>query len=474
MTPLNDPPGAVNDAYNMIEDSSLQVTAPGVLENDIDVDGDPLTVVLDGGVGNGDLTLNEDGSFFYQPLPDFNGMDTFTYVANDGNSASNIATVTIKVNSVDDEPVAVEDSVMTQEDTPIDIDVLGNDIGLGDAPVNIVVAEFPVQGTAEVVDSQIRYVPADGFNGQDSFIYMLTDIDGDSSTAIVTVAVNSVNSLPESVDDTYGVDEDGVLSVEAPGVLGNDSDQDGDSLTAALEGEPSNGVVTLNADGSFLYSPDIGFNGVDIFDYKASDGLGASNVATVTITVNPRNELPVAVDDAYSVDEDSVLDVSALGVLEGDIDVDGDLLMAVLENGPTSGSLTLNQNGSFTYMPDLDFNGTDSFTYKASDGSEFSNIASVTITVNPVNDAPQAIGDNANTEGDEAIAINVLANDTGLGDQPVIVTLESLPGEGTAEVIDNQIRYKPYGGYIGTDIFSYTVTDADGETSTVAVTVTLL
>ena len=378
MSPLNDPPAAANDVYTMNEDSVLQVTKPGVLGNDIDVDGDTLTAELMTTTSNGNLTLSANGSFIYQPNPDFNGVETFTYKANDGSWDSNLATVTITVNSVDDEPVAVDDSVTTQEDTPIDINILGNDMSLGETPVSIVVEEPPAQGTAEVVESRIRYIPAVGFSGHDSFIYKVTDVDGDFSVAKVIVEVSSVNDPPVSVEDGYSIDEDGVLSVEVPGVLGNDSDPEGDQLTA------------------------------------------------------------------------------------------------ILETGASYGSVTLNGDGSFTYTPDPEFNGTDSFTYQASDGDATSNIATVTITVNPVNDKPEAADDTVAVEGEDTVDISVLANDTGLGDQPITVTIESPPGGGTAEVIDNQIRYKPYDGYTGPDTFSYTITDVDGESSTATVTVARL
>src|SRR5262249_32481123 len=122
----------------------------------------------------------------------------------------------------------------------------------------------------------------------------------------------------------------------------------------------------------------------------ASDGALDSNVATVTITVNPVNDPPVAGNDAYSTDEDNTLTVAAPGVLANDTDVDGDALAAVLVSGPSHGTVTLNGHGSFTYAPAANYNGTDSFSYKASDGQADSNVATVSLTVNPVNDPPVA------------------------------------------------------------------------------------
>src|SRR5213075_2832803 len=157
---------------------------------------------------------------------------------------------------------------------------------------------------------------------------------------------------------------------------------------------PSHGTLTLNSDGSLVYLPALNFNGIDSFTYRASDGQAQSGIATVTITVTPINDAPVAAnDDSYTTPEDTQLTVTAPGVLANDSDVDGDALSAVLATGPSHGTLTLNGDGSLVYMPALNFNGIDSFTYRATDGQAQSGIATVTITVTPINDAPVAAND---------------------------------------------------------------------------------
>jgi VCBS repeat-containing protein len=198
-----------------------------------------------------------------------------------------------------------------------------------------------------------------------------------------------VNDPPVAADDSYSTDEDTVLTVAAAnGVLGNDSDAEGDGLTASVADGPAHGVVTLNGDGSFTYTPDADFNGGDSFTYTVSDGSAVSAPATVTISVAAVNDPPVAADDSYSTDEDTVLSVDAAdGVLGNDSDADGNGLSVSLVGGPAHGSLVLNADGSFTYTPDADFNGGDSFTYTASDGSAVSAAATVTIAVAAVNDA---------------------------------------------------------------------------------------
>src|SRR5207244_2180005 len=196
-----------------------------------------------------------------------------------------------------------------------------------------------------------------------------TAVTLNSTVTTASITLNVVNDVPIAVANSYSVNEDTTLTVAASGVLGNDSDVDGDSLTAVLVSSPAHGSLTLNANGSLNYTPNANFNGSDSFTYKANDGTLDSNVATVSITVNAVNDAPVAVANSYSVNEDTTLTVAASGVLGNDTDVDGDPLTAALVSGAAHGSLTLNANGSLSYTPSVNFNGSDSFTYKAKDGA---------------------------------------------------------------------------------------------------------
>jgi VCBS repeat-containing protein len=197
----------------------------------------------------------------------------------------------------------------------------------------------------------------------------------------VEYTTGSSNDPPIANDDTYTTNEDTVLTVAAPGVLGNDTDAENDPLTAVLNTSPGNGSLTLNSNGSFSYTPNANFNGSDSFTYRANDGQSNSNIATVTITVNAVNDPPTAVGDTYSTNQGTTLTVAAPGVLGNDSDAENDPLTAVLNTPPSNGSLTLNSNGSFSYTPNANFNGSDSFTYRANDGQSNSNIATVSLTV---------------------------------------------------------------------------------------------
>ena len=244
-------------------------------------------------------------------------------------------------------------------------------------------------------------------------------------------------------------------------------DVDGDTLTATLVSLPSNGSVTLNGDGSFDYTPNADFFGADSFTYTVSDGSDASSETTVVITVEPIADPPLAADDAYSVDEDTVLTVTdTTGVLVNDSDADGDTLTASLVSDVAHGTLNLSSDGSFTYTPDADFHGTDTFTYLANDGSEDSQTATVTLTVTPVNDAPTAVDDTYGVDVDGTLSVNVeagvLANDADVDGDTLTVALASDVTNGTLSLAaDGSFTYTPTVGFHGTDSFSYTVSDGD-------------
>src|SRR5207244_1540766 len=214
------------------------------------------------------------------------------------------------------------------------------------------------------------------------------------------------------------------FTLVAPAVPANHSDVDGDALPAVPGTRPLNGTLTLNANGAFSYTPNAAFVGTDSFTYRASDGILTSTLATVAITIGAVNHAPVATNDGYTTAEDTPLTVAAAtGVLANDTDVDGNPLTAVLGTGPTKGTLALNANGSFTYTPTANLNGSDSFTYRASDGTLTSNLATVTLTITPVNDAPVAANDSYSTAEDTpltvAAATGVLANDTDIDGNPL-------------------------------------------------------
>jgi VCBS repeat-containing protein len=289
-------------------------------------------------------------------------------------------------------PTAMADAYSTDEDQTLNVaanGVLSNDI---DAENNInaaLMVSSTTNGTLTLnIDGSFAYTPNLNFVGLDSFVYKASDGLLESGNVTVNITINAVNDLPTTVADAYTLNENDTLNVAVSGVLSNDTDVENNSLTAVLVSSVTNGSLTLNADGSFDYIPNPNYNGTDSFTYKARDTEDGS-VATVTITINGVKYPPVSVADSYNVNEDQTLTVAAGGVLSNDVDSDGDVLTAELVSTTTNGNLTLNSDGSFTYVPKADFNGNDSFTYKSKDSMD-GNVVSVSISVAPVNDAPRA------------------------------------------------------------------------------------
>jgi len=251
----------------------------------------------------------------------------------------------------------------------------------------------PSHGTVVLFngDGSFQYVPTAGFTGTDTFRYRASDGVDQSDLAVVTITVNAANHVPVALADSYTTDTNTPLSVGAPGVLANDIDADGDILTAIQVGSPAHGAVAFSSDGSFLFTPDTGYVGFDSFSYSATDGVTTSAPIAIVIGVGFNDNAPIAASADYAIDEDLPLVVAAPGVLTG---ATGDHpLTAFFVSGPQHGGVTLNADGSFTYTPDENFNGTDYFVFRANDGIVNSSDAIVTITVNSVNDGPELSGD---------------------------------------------------------------------------------
>ena len=476
---VNDIPVAQNDEYTTAEDTQLVIDAPGILGNDSDVDGDPLTAVMVNGPSWGSLTLKSDGSFTYTPAENFFGTDSFTYYAWDGTDQSNVATVTITVTPVNDLPVANDDAYEVWQGQTLTIvapGVLENDTDAESAPLSAFLGQTASHGTLEFnLDGSFVYTPAPGFSGTDTFTYRAYDGLEEGNTATVTITVLATNQAPTAVDDAYETLEDTPLSVDAPGVLVNDTDPENDPLTAAIASFPQHGTVSLASDGSFLYTPAANFHGTDSFTYRAQDALGPGNVATVTITVTPVNDAPVAADDSFVVAKDSTLTVAAPGVLGNDSDVDGDALTAVFVAGPQHGTLTLNADGSFEYMPEAGYYGLDSFTYQVSDGTDVSNVATVNIRVNA---PPVAVDDAYITAYNTPLIISlpggVLANDTDADGDALSAALAASTSNGALSFNANgTFTYIPQAGFSGTDTFTYRASDGTSQSNLATVTITV-
>jgi VCBS repeat-containing protein len=346
--------------------------------------------------------------------------------------------------------------------------VLGNDSDPDGNQLSAVLGSAASHGTIALnANGSFTYTPAPNFTGTDSFTYRASDGTLTSSLTTVTITVNAVNEEPAAADDAYSTTEDTALTVATPGVLDNDSDPDHDPLSAVPISGPSHGTLTLKGDGSFTYSPDHNFNGSDSFTYRASDGTLESNQATVTITITATNDRPTAADDAYSTAEDTALTVATPGVLDNDSDPDHDPLTAVLGSGPSHDTIALNANGSFTYTPAHNFTGTDSFTYRASDGTLTSSLTTVTLTVTADNDPPKVTVAAGGTCGRDDHSGTV---------KLTVADAESSAAELTLSAASSSSALVPTGnvGFTGSSATrTMTVRTIDGRSGTATLTITV-
>jgi|GEM_PF-4339375 len=343
-------------------------------------------------------------SFLYNGNAEFNVTDvtklTFNWTIDSGGEDTlNFESITIAnaQGSSNSAPVAVADTYSVNEDQTLNetTGVLANDTDADPSDtLSAVLVSDVSDGTLSLQpNGTFTYTPDANFSGTDSFTYKANDGSADSNTVTVTITVNAVNDAPVAVADTYNVNEDQTLN-ETTGVLDNDTDAEGDTLTAVLVSDVSDGTLSLQPNGTFTYTPDANFSGTDSFTYKANDGTADSNTVTATITVNAVNDAPIAVADTYNALQNETLTVSAAeGVLSNDTDVENNPLEAEVETAPTHGDLVLNADGSFTYTPDTDFYGQDTFEYRATDNDLDSLAATVTISVGDVTppDAPSIV-----------------------------------------------------------------------------------
>ncbi|MFQ5648302.1 MAG: beta strand repeat-containing protein, partial [bacterium] len=467
VTDVNDPPVAANDTA--ITNQGVAVAIP-VVANDTDSDGSLVfSSILSGPGANGSTSVNPaTGEITYTPNPSFTGTDSFIYTINDEDGAtSNTATVTVSVNNT---PVAANDSTETNEETAVDIDVAANDTDAnGSLDLTSVAIVTPVGNGATSVHPTtgvVTYTPTTGFSGTDSFAYTIRDDEGAASNP-ATVKI-FVNDSPIAANDTASTNEETPVAIT---VTGNDTDTDGsvDASSVTIGSNPGSGSATVNpATGVITYTPTTGFSGQDSFTYTVADDKGVvSNAASVTVIVN---DTPVAGNDVATTNEQTPV---VIDVLINDTDSDGSLDPATVAvtSGPTSGQVAINPaTGGVTYTPNSGFFGVDNFTYTVQDDQgATSNQAAVFVTVQDVNNLPVAQNDSTVTLEDSPIDINILVNDSDSDGSidPTSVTITQPPPNGSASVhpTTGLLSYTPDPNFFGVDTLDYTVRDVEGAVS---------
>jgi uncharacterized delta-60 repeat protein len=352
-------------------------------------------------------------------------------------------------------PVAGDDAASTNEDTPVTPDVLGNDCGVNGDLLTVVAVTNGQHGTV-VIDTAgtVTYTPAADWNGTDRFTYTISD-GQTTATATVTVVVAPVNDAPTAVADVVDTAEDTAVTVN---VLANDVDADGDALAVASVTQGSFGSVEINADGTLTYTPQEDAHGTDAFTYTATDGL-LTSTATVTVNVLPENDAPLAQSAAHSLAEDT-----SLAILLAAHDVESASLSYSIVNAPLHGTLALAGNIA-TYTPHADYHGPDSFSFQASDGAGGSNVATISLVVTPVNDAPvlAPVGDRTVTAG-TPMYITLSASD--IDDTALVFCSSALPAGATLNPTSGFFTWTPTAAQVGSYDVTFCVRDPSGATST--------
>jgi len=453
---INDAPIVRDNIYYVDEDSFLDEPAPGVLGNDYDADPDNLTAILDSTTLNGLLNLLGNGSFNYTPDADFNGNDTFTYVANDGIFNSSTATVTIVVRPVNDPPVVQNVTLTTgyvgdlliANCTATDID---NDLGdliyyymfqnMNHSP-NLV-QNWSTNNTYLVQQSDAH---------ENIRVTCIASDGEDNSTNNKKRTVTILNSVPDANDVNTTTDEDNSVDI----VL-NCTDVDGDNLTYTVASTTVNGILVINSStGIGNYTPNQDYNGTDNFTYYCNDGFDDSSLANGEITINEVKDAPVAYDDVEITPEDTVLNIQL-----NCTDVDSTEIYYFVASTTVHGTLVIdNSTGAGTYTPDQDYNGLDNFTFYCDDLDPVSNIAQVNITVTPINDAPVAYDVDENVTEDNSTAITLNCTDVDGPSLVYIIATTTVNGILDINSTTGVGTYTPDGNFSGQDSFTYYCNDS--------------
>ena len=519
---VNDPPTSTDDIAVTTEDHRiiLSLSDFGAYS---DVEGSPLAEVqitslptagrlaLDNnGVGSV-VTLNQvitaadilAGRLRFTPDSNESGTPyvEIRFKVGDGTAFSAQYSLTINVLEVNDVPVSTDDIVSTNEDTPVVLAI--SDFGgysdvEGSALASVQITTLPLAGgleynnagawqgvtvnqvvsAADVTAGKLRYTPAMDANGPAHATIGFKVSDGSSFSAAaytLTIDVTPVNDAPLAAADTLAAAEDASVTYTAAQLLGNDTDAESDTLAIDSVTSGTGGTVVLNGDGSVSFTPYANFNGAASFSYTATDGSATSAPASVLVYVTAMNDTPAAMADALATSEDTSATYSAAQLLGNDTDIDGDALTIASVTGGTGGSVVLNADGTVSFTPDADFNGTASFSYTATDGSATSTPATVTVNVTAVNDTPVAAADTLAATEDTPVtytAAQLLGNDTDIDGDPLTIAAVTSGAGGTVVLnADGTVSFTPDANFNGAASFTYTVTDGSATSAPATVTV---
>ena len=482
VTPANDPPTASNDSASVAEGGTLTINASTLLSNDSDPEGATLSITSVSNPANGTVSLSEDmTTITYTHDGSETTSGSFIYTVSDG-SATSTATVSITITPTNDSPVASNDSTSVAEGGTLTINVstlLSNDSDPEGATLSITSVSNVVNGTASLSEDKttVTYTHDGSETSSASFIYTVSDGSA-SSTATVNITVTPANDPPTASNDSASVAEGGTLTINASTLLSNDSDPEGATLSITSVSNPANGTVSLSEDMTTItYTHDGSETTSGSFIYTVSDG-SATSTATVSITITPTNDSPVASNDSTSVAEGGTLTINVSTLLSNDSDPEGATLSITSVSNVVNGTASLSEDKTtVTYTHDGSETSSASFIYTVSDGSA-SSTATVTITVTPANDPPTASNDSASVAEGGTLTISastLLSNDSDPEGATLSITSVSNAVNGTVSLSEDKttITYTHDGSETTSGSFIYTVSDGSAtSTATVSITIT--
>ncbi|ELB2754256.1 tandem-95 repeat protein [Vibrio alginolyticus] len=467
VNPINDLPVPQDQQFSVEEDGTLQFTEADLLAGATDIEGDDLSVTGISYEGtDGVLTDNGDGTYSFAPNENFNGDVNFSFDVSDGTDTVS-ANVDVSVTPVNDPPVAGSTSYTVHEDNSItisDAQLLANSSDLeGDVSIDSV-SYSGSDGVLQINgDGTYTFSPNENFNGEVTLDVVVADEEGATDVTTAGITVLEVNDPPVAGPTSYTIDEDSVLTFSESQVLLNASDVEGDVELAGISYDGSDGIFTVNDDGTCSFAPNENFNGQVQLDVTIRDEDGAEVDTVINVNVLPINDAPVSGDLAYSVDEDGAITLSQEQLLSQASDIEGDGLTASDLTVDGNATVTANDDGSFTITPDADFNGDIDIQFNITDGTDTIK-ATADLTVNPVNDLPVPQDQQFSVEEDGTLQFtdaDLLAGATDIdGDN---LTVDGISYTGSDGVLtdhgDGTYTFAPNENFNGDVSFSFGVSD---------------
>ncbi|HHX8435161.1 TPA: tandem-95 repeat protein [Vibrio diabolicus] len=391
VTPVDDAPVSGNLAYSVDEDGSIRLSQEQLLSQASDVEGDALTASNLSVDGNATVTQNDDGSFTITPDADFNGDIDISFDISDGTNTVQ-ATADLTVNPINDLPVPQDQQFSVEEDGTLqftDADLLAGATDIeGD---DLSVTGINYEGTDGVLtdngDGTYSFAPNENFNGDVNFSFDVSD-GTDTVSTNVDVSVTPVNDPPVAGSTSYTVHEDNSITISDAQLLANSSDLEGDVSIDSVSYSGSDGVLQINGDGTYTFSPNENFSGEVSLDVVVVDEEGATDSTTAGITVLEVNDPPIAGATSYSVNEDEVITISSAQLLANASDVEGEVAIDSVSYSGSDGIFTDNGDGTFSFAPNENFYGDVSLDVVVTDEDGATVATNANIDVLPINDAP--------------------------------------------------------------------------------------